>query len=230
MKSHKNNPSEQHVLTFRLIGFIMAAAMAYTALNWKTYSNGTAILPDDQWESKEDIELPEIVQAFQQHKPKRLKASIFTLDNSISLDKLLDKMDKKEPVKRDVGDDFDDLFTDGDDDKLKDDSPVFKYVQTPEFPGGEDSLIRYIKNRFEYPVNLKGTGIQGVVYMAFSVDKKGKVKDVKVVRGLQPRHMSKSIDDSLIKILENMPNWTPGEKDGYEKTMTMSLPVNIVVQ
>ena len=67
-------------------------------------------------------------------------------------------------------------------------SQIFTIVEEmPSFPGGEAELYKFLAKVQEYPQMAVDAGIQGTVFVTFVVDKDGKVKDPKVLRGLGRR-------------------------------------------
>jgi hypothetical protein len=52
----------------------------------------------------------------------------------------------------------------------------------PEFPGGEEALLRFIKNHLEYPAREREEGISGTAIVSFVVDENGQVVNVEAVR------------------------------------------------
>ncbi|MFC2113861.1 energy transducer TonB [Bacteroidota bacterium] len=78
------------------------------------------------------------------------------------------------------------------------------YDNPPQFPGGQDSLLNYLKNNIVYPYLEWSNGIQGLVTATFTIDKSGKIKDLRISKGLTPR-----INDEAIRVLSQMPDWIP---------------------
>ena len=79
--------------------------------------------------------------------------------------------------------------------------------EMPEFPGGTEALKEYLDKNMKYPAEAKEKGIQGRVIVQFVVDEKGKVTSPKIVRSVDP-----SLDAEALRLIENMPQWTPGKK------------------
>ena len=79
--------------------------------------------------------------------------------------------------------------------------------EMPEFPGGTEALKEYLDKNMKYPAEAKEKGIQGRVIAQFVVDEKGKVTSPKIVRSVDP-----SLDAEALRLIENMPQWTPGKK------------------
>src|SRR6187549_31185 len=72
--------------------------------------------------------------------------------------------------------------------KVKDaEEEILEFVEVePEFPGGFAALMKYLSMNIIYPPIAQEMGVQGNVYIQFIVDKTGLVKDVKIVRGVDP--------------------------------------------
>lgn len=81
-------------------------------------------------------------------------------------------------------------------------------------------MITYIQENLIYPEDAKEKQIEGKVFVSFVVSKKGKVRDVKVVKGTDS-----SLDQAAVKVVESMPKWTPGKKDGENINTQMTLPL-----
>jgi TonB family protein len=90
----------------------------------------------------------------------------------------------------------------------------------PEFKGGQNAMIEYLIKEIKYPVKAKEDGIQGKVYVQFTVSKTGKVTDVKVERGV-----STELDNEAKRVIESMPDWIPAEANGKKVEATMTLPI-----
>lgn len=76
----------------------------------------------------------------------------------------------------------------------------------PQFPGGEDSLISFLKNNLRYPPEAKLAWIQGRVFVGFMIDYTGKIKDIKVLSGV-----NQQLDDEALRVVHMMPEWIPGK-------------------
>lgn len=103
---------------------------------------------------------------------------------------------------------------------------VFNIVEEmPEFSGGEDALRQYIANHISYPDEAKMKGIAGKVYVTFVVEKDGSVGRAKVVRGVDPL-----LDAEALKVVKEMPAWTPGKQRGEAVAVSYTIPINFALQ
>ncbi|MEI7595684.1 MAG: energy transducer TonB [Bacteroidota bacterium] len=84
-----------------------------------------------------------------------------------------------------------------------DDTELFVY-----FHGGKDEpsslalLYKYISKNLIYPDSARKMGIEGTVYVSFSINEIGKISDINIDKGLCPE-----IDHEVIKLVSNMPDW-----------------------
>lgn len=94
----------------------------------------------------------------------------------------------------------------------------------PEFPGGMDDLSYFFYTHLKYPEDAKKDKIEGTVYVAFIVDENGKVKNVRVVKGVFA-----SLDKEAVRVASQMPNWTPGKHNGKNVKVQFNLPVKFAL-
>ena len=90
----------------------------------------------------------------------------------------------------------------------------------PEFPGGIDKLMEFLSRNIVYPMQAKENGIKGTVYVSFMVDKNGKVKEVKIAKGLYS-----ACDAEVMRVVNLFPSWKPGIYQGKNVNVVFSLPV-----
>lgn len=98
---------------------------------------------------------------------------------------------------------------------------VFDMVeQMPTFPGGAAELMSFIAKNMKYPVIAQENGTQGRVICQFVVGKDGAVRDVIVVRPLDPY-----CDKEAIRVIQSMPRWIPGKQNGKAVSVKYTVPI-----
>jgi protein TonB len=103
---------------------------------------------------------------------------------------------------------------------------VFTVVEEmPTFPGGEEQLFKYLRNNIKFPAVARENGIQGRVFVTFVVDKDGKVKDAKILRGI-----GGGCDEEALRVIRNMPDWKAGKQNGRAVSVQYNLPVNFTLK
>lgn len=90
----------------------------------------------------------------------------------------------------------------------------------PEFPGGKEALKSYVASSIKYPAEAEKAGIQGRVHTAFIVEKDGCVTGARAMTSVDPQ-----LDAEAIRIIRNMPKWTPGMQDGKPVRVKYLVPV-----
>lgn len=98
---------------------------------------------------------------------------------------------------------------------------VFDMVeQMPQFPGGVAELMKYVASQLKYPPIAQENGVQGRVVCQFVVGHDGKVRDVNVLKMLDPH-----CDREAIRVILSMPRWIPGKQNGQPVSVKFTLPV-----
>lgn len=101
----------------------------------------------------------------------------------------------------------------------------FDYEIMPSFPGGENSMMRYLATTTQYPMQCAEAGIQGTIYIHFIINKEGRVSDVNAVIKVHPE-----LDAEAIRVAKRMPKWIPGTVDGEPVAVPFTMPVKFVLQ
>ncbi len=93
------------------------------------------------------------------------------------------------------------------------------FPPSPEFPGGMDSLFTFINNNITWAQSQ--TTVQGKVYVQFTVNEKGVVSNVKLVKGLY-----KPCDLEALLVVKTLPKWKPVMIDGTPQKTKMMIPIS----
>lgn len=103
---------------------------------------------------------------------------------------------------------------------------VFVMVEKmPQFPGGEDALSRFIAKTVQYPIAAQQNGIQGRVICSFIINPDGSISDAEVTQGVDP-----SLDKEALRVINQMPKWTPGMQRGKAVKVKYTTPVTFRLQ
>lgn len=93
--------------------------------------------------------------------------------------------------------------------------------QMPSFPGGISGLRTYLNQNIRYPAEAQEICVQGRVVVSFVVEKDGHISDVTVLRSVDP-----SLDKEAVRVIRNMPRWTPGKQGGEPVKVRYNVPVS----
>jgi TonB family protein len=96
--------------------------------------------------------------------------------------------------------------------------------EKPRFFGSSDLgnfLRKWVYQYLRYPHAAVEQGIQGRVTLSFTIDERGKVRDVQVTRGAH-----ELLDAEAVRVVQASPDWTPGKIRGKRVAATVSVPVD----
>jgi TonB family protein len=97
--------------------------------------------------------------------------------------------------------------------------------QMPEFPGGQDALMRYLVDNITYPKAAKKAKVEGTVYVGFTVSTDGSVTKVNVKKAVH-----EALDAEAVRVVQSMPKWNPGKAHGKAVDVDMSLPIEFKLE
>lgn len=104
---------------------------------------------------------------------------------------------------------------------LQEADKVFKGAEVmPEYPGGMESLMNYMIGSIKYPETAEADGLEGKVFVQFVIAPDGKVGQVEVVKSVRD-----DLDSEAVRVISEMPDWTPGKQDGKNVSVQMVLPI-----
>jgi Ca-activated chloride channel family protein len=105
---------------------------------------------------------------------------------------------------------------------------VFTIVEDmPLFAGGrlEDTFRKWVAENLRYPEYCQQSAIQGRVIVQFTIDRNGRLTDVKVIRGVHPM-----LDAEAVRVLSASPGWTPGKQRGKPVAVKYVFPVSFKLE
>lgn len=98
---------------------------------------------------------------------------------------------------------------------------IYDFVEVmPEFPGGMEELIGFLRANPRYPKEWEEQGFSGRVIVAFVVRRTGKITDARVVKSINTQ-----LDEEALRVINSMPRWTPGKHNGVDVDVKYVLPV-----
>ena len=193
------------------IGLVLSLTLVITAFEWN-FRNELTDKPIDDVSTKKIDEIDLIVKELQlPSKPK--------VPSSIPSQEFTEPIQPVEPVElKQITDDvpsqeipdLEALF--GNEPIGKEEAPIAKYDLIPAFPkGGAEAFYKYLDKNISYPQHLVNRNVSGKIYVQFVVNEKGKIVEVKILKGFD-----KALEKEIIRVLENAPAWEPAQL-GMEK-------------
>jgi len=207
----KKNPKadlENRKGLFMQIGLILSLLFVWGVLEYKSYDHSVKSLGEEQviLEDEEIIPITERQQQKPPPPPPPPQEQIVVVKDDVQLEEELQiestETDEEEAIEIEevaVEEEEEEVFN-------------FQVVESqPVYPGCEKqktkqdkymcfqkSIMRHVKKNFRYPEIAKEMGIQGRVIVQFVIGKDGKIKDAKVLRGVD-----KNLDKEALRIVSH---------------------------
>ena len=111
--------------------------------------------------------------------------------------------------------------------QVQEDEPkkTFTVVEVmPEYPGGENEMMKFLAENIKYPTVAKENGISGKVYVTFIVEKDGLINDITILRGI-----GAGCDEEAIRVIKMMPKWKPGTQRGQAVRVQYNVPIKFTL-
>jgi TonB family protein len=99
---------------------------------------------------------------------------------------------------------------------------VAEVEEQPIFPGGQEVMIKFMKDNLQYPESAVEMDIQGRCYVSFVIERNGGISDVTIKKTLTG---CPECDKEAIKLVKKMPNWIPAKLNGKAVRCEYFLPV-----
>ena len=93
--------------------------------------------------------------------------------------------------------------------------------EKPAFNGGDaNEFSKWVNSRLVYPEIAKENGIEGRVTLQFTIDKDGRLGDVKVLSA-----PDKTLADEAVRVVSSSPKWKPGKQRDRTVKVSYTFPV-----
>ena len=109
--------------------------------------------------------------------------------------------------------------------KKANDKVLEKAEVMPEYPGGDQAMMKFVSENVQYPEEAKEKEISGRVLVSFIVEKDGSIADVKVVKGI-----GGGCDEEAVRVVKAMPKWKPGKDKGKPVRVSYMMPFTFKLQ
>jgi periplasmic protein TonB len=97
--------------------------------------------------------------------------------------------------------------------------------QTAEFPGGTRELYKFLRDNMKYPAAAQRANVSGKVFLQFVVNTDGSIVDIQPLKGI-----GFGCDEEAIRVVKEMPKWTPGKQNGRNVRQRYTLPIAFVLE
>ncbi len=215
---------ENKRVLFVEIGLVVALAVVLGAFEYKTYERNVTIVTADIQQVIEEEQIP-VTMETPPPPPEIPKTPV--LSDAIEI--VDDDIIIEEDIFIETEDDAsfaveirDYINYDEEETVEEEEIPLAIVEEKPSFMGGdENTFTKWVHERIIYPEIAKENGVQGRVVLSFIVDADGYVKNVTVLRGVDP-----SIDKEAVRVVSSSPRWKPGRQRDRNVRVRYNFPLN----
>ena len=98
---------------------------------------------------------------------------------------------------------------------------VFNVEEKPTFNGGDaNEFSKWVNARLVYPEVAKENGVEGRVTLQFTIDKEGRLGDVKVLST-----PDETLAREAVRVVSSSPKWKPGKQRDRAVKVSYTFPV-----
>ncbi|MBV6456791.1 MAG: hypothetical protein LMBGKNDO_01706 [Bacteroidales bacterium] len=211
-------------MLFIEIGLVVALVIVLAAFEYKTYEKNASFLDAEVQQVIEEEQIPVTLET-PPPPPETPQAPI--LSDAIEI--VEDDITIEDDIIIETEDDaafaveIRDYITYTQEETVEEEEiPVAIVEEKPTFLGGdENTFTKWVFDRIVYPEVAKENGVQGRVVLSFIVDSDGYVKNVTVLRGVDP-----SIDKEAVRVVSSSPQWKPGRQRDKNVRVRYNFPLN----
>lgn len=236
----KKNPKanlENYNKQFMLLGLALALIVIYIGIEWKTFDRTIADLGMVDISAEEEIDIP-ITERIQEIKPPPppppAPEKIEIVEDEAEIEETIlesTETDESEAVE------VEEIVEIVEEEEVIDDVPFAIIENVPVYPGCKgtneekkkcmvDEITKHVGRKYNTGLasDLGLSPGKKRVYVQFKIDKTGKITDVRA-RGPHAR-----LEKEAIRVVELLPDMTPGKQRGRPVGVKYTLPITLVVE
>lgn len=213
---------ENKRLMFVEIGFVLSLTVVLIAFESKSAvgRDRGVITPPDAQQFEDDDVIPMPLDT----PPEMPTVALPSLDEIIIVDDEVD-VDDVLIETEDLADwavNIEDYRTEVEEEPEIDEEIPFHLVEEePTFQGGDaNSFSMWVNQNIVYPEVCRMNNVSGRVMLQFTVDKNGRLGNVKILREIDP-----DLAKEAVRVVSMSPKWEPGRQRGRAVNVTYTFPV-----
>jgi len=215
-----------------VIGLFVVMLFTYLAFEWKTYDEvsqyDVAMNVDDLLD--EEVPMTEQIKTPPPPPPPQAPEIIEVVEDEEEVEETV--IESTETSQDEEIIEVEDVVVDEMDEDL--DVPFSVIEDVPVFPGCEGEsdkracfnrmMQKHISKNFRYPEIAQEMGVQGRVNVMFVIQKDGSIG------GVRMRGPDKNLEKEAARIIDKLPNMTPGKQRGRAVRVPFSIPITFRLQ
>ena len=222
IKKSEKASLENKRLIFVEVGLVAALLVVYAGLETSTRAQEVAVLQGNTQIAGDDdvfvVHLETPPPAPQAPVLPMLSDELDIVDDDVTVDLDFQSLDDTDvPVDIREYQHQDVIEDDVEDDPI----PFVAVEEKPAFNGGDaNEFSKWVNSRLVYPEAAKENGIEGRVTLQFTIDKEGRLGDVKVLSA-----PDETLAQEAVRVVSSSPKWKPGKQRDRAVKVSYTFPV-----
>ncbi|NIJ52113.1 energy transducer TonB [Dyadobacter arcticus] len=104
--------------------------------------------------------------------------------------------------------------------EVKKEETFLNVEQAPQYQGGVEAMTAFLQKNLRYPSQALRAGIQGRVFVQFTVGSDGKVENATALK-----RIGFGCDEEAVRVVKLMQSWLPGRQAGVPVRVRFTLPI-----
>lgn len=228
-KKHTHTGLESGSTGRYITGLIFALALVLAAFEWRTSHDMVKPVsgPDDEGLA-EDEKMPIVI--IRKDKNPEVRHKTRKISSSVRIASAPDKFEvtKQKSEEKNTFPSLVDLKVDQigfGADSIMERNVFDPLEQAPAFPGGDGAYYEFLERHLHFPVIPKTEGISGTVIVEFVVGKDGRLRNIRIARGVNPY-----LDDEAMRVVKLMPDWISGKQRDVPVPAGIRIPIRFTLK
>ncbi|GMN05895.1 hypothetical protein MTsPCn5_12840 [Croceitalea sp. MTPC5] len=215
-----------------VMGMVLVLALIYTALEWKTFEPDNTYTGQLNRPDELEPEIPPITFNTPPPPPPKIQVPV-DFDIKEDDENIVEDVIESNEIDQDT-EVMEPQTFDFVEEEIEPEVTWVTIEEVPIFPGCESSddkrtcfqemMQQHIRKNFRYPENAVNMGLQGKVYLQFTVQTDGSVGSLKM------RGPHRILENEAARIISKLPKMQPGKQRDRAVKVPFSIPINFQLQ
>lgn len=208
---------------FLQVGLVLALSLALLGFEYKSYDK---VVEEDTTATHQEVIDEIVIQTKQEAKPEtpppaQLQTTLIQIvDNSVQVNTDLEVSQEDDGSQNKEYQEIVETAP-----VEAEEAEIFTVVEeSPEYPGGDEARMKYLRDNLKYPQLARESGIDGTVYIEFVVETNGNITKATIKRDI-----GGGCGDEALRVVKNMPKWKPGKQRNKPVRTQFVLPIKFIL-
>ncbi len=205
------------------VGLVLALSFALFAFEYKSYDK---VAEEETTATTQEVIDEIVIQTKQETKPEppppaQLQTTLIQIvDNNVQVNSDIEISQEDDGSRNQVYQEIIEAAP-----VEAEEAEIFTVVEeTPEYPGGDEARMKYLRDNLKYPQLARESGIDGTVYIEFVIETNGNI-----TKAVIKRDIGGGCGEEALRVVKGMPRWKPGKQRNKPVRTQFVLPIKFIL-